>query len=601
MTINEDYDITKSSEIWLEAYSIGDHPDLRSFENFSGNFLKEVNNPSIKAENLISSLCNYTFSGLAVSSLTKVKHKGDEGDDEDIVPFLTIIHHPFKDSPSPTFRKGDSLFGVIVDETNPKKEIQTIEFNDLRTTFSDWKKVKQTVTAEEHGKENPTAAKDSEGDGQTDEDKEKLDDKGISTPAFFDFFDENFVNGNPNDDPYQPLNNATQIPPTKLEENADDDQAGTDDRFFPEPKYYPRKVIPLTPAMIKIILDKRETNFDGIINGIREYTWYKMKSTRKKESRKAYLVAIYRSLQAFWTHGQPGKKNPSIIDNFIRSDNKKLATIIEDDWATEKALNITESLAISLGITKKKSKDDTSTIDGLHQTEHTAQILDKSIKLCTAVQDITAKIMNQGAAKEQTTATFEESWAYKAVLLASSMEKTEPATKILDSLEEVRKYPEKNARDTIAQILNLKLKANFRIDKAMAANIRSFQIFQFDTELLANMTIFHCYPRSAFELRDIMSGEELDTRIKAKAISSNSTVKSFFEQKLGIADTAVGFIDQMFNFWKFNCFMFGDEAWVTTQIQKLYETTRDMRNEIKSLQKMDKEYIARIASKINND
>jgi hypothetical protein len=324
-----------------------------------------------------------------------------------------------------------------------------------------------------------------------------------------------------------------------------------------------------------------------------------MKSIRKKESRKTYLVAIYRSLQALWAHGQSGKKNPSIIDNFIRTDKKKLATIIEDDWATEKAFTITESLAISLGITKKKSRDDSS-YDEFNRTEQTVQVLDKTFKLCTAVQDMTAKIMNQGAAKESTTATFEESWAYKAVLLASSKSKTEPASKISDSLEEVRKHPEKTARDTIAQILNLKLKANFRIDKAMAANIRSFQIFQFDSELLANMTIFHCFPRSAFELRDIMTGEELDTRIKAKAISS-STVKSFFEQKLGIADTAIEFVDQMFNFWKFNCFMFGDNAWITGQIHKLYETIRDLRNEIKSLQKVDNEYIARIASKINND
>jgi hypothetical protein len=295
-----------------------------------------------------------------------------------------------------------------------------------------------------------------------------------------------------------------------------------------------------------------------------------MKSIRKKESRRTYLITIYRSLQAFWTHGQPGKKNPSIIDNFIRTDKKKLAKIIEEEWATKKACTITESLATSLGITKKKSKDD-SFFDDFNHNEQTVQVLDKTVKLCTAVQDMTAKLMNQGAAKEPTTAAFEESWAYKAVLLASSELKLESATKILDSLEEVRKYPEKTARDTIAQILNLKLRANFRIDKAMAANIRSFQIFQFDSELLANMTIFHCYPRSAFELRDIMSGEELDTRIKAKAISS-STVKSFFEQKLGIADSAIEFVDQMFNFWKFNCFMFGDRAWITIQIQKLYET-----------------------------
>jgi hypothetical protein len=204
--------------------------------------------------------------------------------------------------------------------------------------------------------------------------------------------------------------------------------------------------------------------------------------------------------------------------------------------------------------------------------------------------------VNQGAITETSAV---ESWAYKAVLLASSKSKTEPADKISDDLDEVRRHPEKTARDTIAQILNLRLKANFRIDKAMAANIRSFQIFQFDPELLANMTIFHCYPRSAFELRDIMTGEELDTRIKAKAISSN-TVKSFFEQKLGIADSAIEFVNQIFNFWKFNCFMFGNDAWITIQVERLHDTIQDMRNEIKSLHRADTDYITRIASKIDN-
>jgi hypothetical protein len=600
MTINTNYEATKTSEVWIEAYTMGNHPDLRSFENFSGNFLKEVNNPSIKVESLISTLCTHPFSGIAVSSFMTIKHKGDDGDDVETIPVLTVIHHPFKDSPSPAFRKSDSLFGIIIDEANPKSEIQTIEFDDPRTTFLDWKKAKSTLTTEPEQQDAETSNTEKNTD---EENKETENTDGIFTPTFLDFFDESFIEGNPKDDPYQPLNNATQIPPAILGEGESEPNQtkskGGDG--FPDPIYYPRKIIALTPAMIKTILDKRESNFDGIIDGIREYTWHKMKSIKKKESRKAYLVAIYRSLQAFWAHGQPERKNLSAIEKFIRSDTKKLAAITDDDWATEKAFNITEALATALGINKKNlSKDDNSTLDENFQAGQTVQILDKTVKLCTAVQDMTAKLMNQGATKESSTATFEESWAYKAVQLASSKSKTEPADKISVDLEEVRRHPEKTARDTIAQILNLRLKANFRIDKAMAANIRSFQIFQLDADMLANMTIFHCFPRPSFELRDIMTGEELDTRIKAKAISS-STVKSFFEQKLGIADTAVDFVDQMFNFWKFNRFMFGDGAWVTNQVQRLYETIRDMRNEIKSLQKVDDEYIARIASKINND
>jgi hypothetical protein len=250
-----------------------------------------------------------------------------------------------------------------------------------------------------------------------------------------------------------------------------------------------------------------------------------------------------------------------------------------------------------LGITKKPTKDDSSSLGENYRNDQTGAVIDKTVKLCSAVQDLTAKLVNQGAITETSAV---ESWAYKAVLPASSKSKTEPADKISDDLDEVRRHPEKTARDTIAQILNLRLKANFRIDKAMAANIRSFQIFQFDPELLANMTIFHCYPRSAFELRDIMTGEELDTRIKAKAISSN-TVKSFFEQKLGIADSAIEFVNQIFNFWKFNCFMFGNDAWITIQVERLHDTIQDMRNEIKSLHRADTDYIARIALKIDND
>jgi hypothetical protein len=167
MTINKNYDATKTSEIWLEAYNMGNHPDLRSFENFSGNFLKEVNNPSIKTENLISNLCTHPFSGIAVSSFMKIKHKGDEGDEEEVIPALTLIHHPFKDSPSPNFRKHDSLFGIIIHESNPKREIQTIEFKDPRAAFIDWKKFKATLTplvpmTERHlppNQTNPTAVK----------------------------------------------------------------------------------------------------------------------------------------------------------------------------------------------------------------------------------------------------------------------------------------------------------------------------------------------------------------------------------------------------------------------------------------------------------
>jgi hypothetical protein len=173
MTINNNYDPTKTSEVWLEAYNMGNHPDLRSFENFSGNFLKEVNKPSIKAKNLISNLCTHPFSGVAVSSLMTIKHKGDAGDGVETVPVLTLIHHPFKDSPSPNFRKSDSLFGIIVDESNPKKEIKIIEFEDPHLTFSDWTKVKSSLST---GQEQSTADKDDTDQGNKTEEG-KLNDR----------------------------------------------------------------------------------------------------------------------------------------------------------------------------------------------------------------------------------------------------------------------------------------------------------------------------------------------------------------------------------------------------------------------------------------
>jgi hypothetical protein len=55
------------------------------------------------------------------------------------------------------------------------------------------------------------------------------------------------------------------------------------------------------PAIIKIVFEQREYNFDGIINGIREYAWVKLKSFNKEESRKKFLFLIYRTIQAFWT------------------------------------------------------------------------------------------------------------------------------------------------------------------------------------------------------------------------------------------------------------------------------------------------------------
>jgi hypothetical protein len=71
--------------------------------------------------------------------------------------------------------------------------------------------------------------------------------------------------------------------------------------IFPEPFYHPCKVIPLLPAIIKIVFEQCKYNFDRIINGIREYAWVKLKLFNKEESCKKFLFLICCTIQAFWT------------------------------------------------------------------------------------------------------------------------------------------------------------------------------------------------------------------------------------------------------------------------------------------------------------
>jgi hypothetical protein len=123
------------------------------------------------------------------------------------------------------------------------------------------------------------------------------------------------------------------------------------------------------------------------------------------------------------------------------------------------------------------------------------------------------------------------------VKLASATTKTKSAEEVSIGLQEVQKEGEKNARDNIAHILNLQRKANFRIDKSMATHIRTYQVFRLDPELTGNISIFHCFPRQTQDLQDIISGEELETRVRTKAINGN-VVKKYYEQKLGIAGDA---------------------------------------------------------------
>jgi hypothetical protein len=130
----------------------------------------------------------------------------------------------------------------------------------------------------------------------------------IPRPAFHDFFDETFLGTIKNAEGYKHLNNATEIA-AALDL---DEENRKKDSSIPIPLYRPRKIIPLTPAMVKKILEQGDANnFNAIIDGIREYAWHKIKSFRKRETVMDYLRYIYYTLQAFWAHGncpQPGEE-----------------------------------------------------------------------------------------------------------------------------------------------------------------------------------------------------------------------------------------------------------------------------------------------------
>jgi hypothetical protein len=116
------------------------------------------------------------------------------------IPFLMVILHPFKESHSITLGKKEVLFGVLADDNNPKKEVKTLKFVFPITLFTPWMEELATTKV----------------DPQTELDKKKDPNKtkkttttnqGMQTPSFLNFFDKNFIKGNPQDEPYQPRSN----------------------------------------------------------------------------------------------------------------------------------------------------------------------------------------------------------------------------------------------------------------------------------------------------------------------------------------------------------------------------------------------------------
>jgi hypothetical protein len=230
-----------------------------------------------------------------------------------------------------TFTKKETLFGIILNMSKPKLGVKTIEFIDPLEIF------KPGPEKTQENNETPSSAPTN--------DPTAPDHSGwIRTPTFEDYFGADSIEFT-SQNIYQPLNNATEIASAQeLSEKPDDREHGT-----PPPYYRPRKIIALTPAMVEIVLENRTDNFDGIINGIREYAWQKVRTFKKKESCKSYLDHIYYTLQAFWAHGQSLNNLDVTPSNFLHCDITNLAKISKSEWAIEKTKSITDSLAVADG------------------------------------------------------------------------------------------------------------------------------------------------------------------------------------------------------------------------------------------------------------
>jgi hypothetical protein len=170
---------------------------------------------------------------------------------------------------------------VVIRNKHPKEPIHTVEFTDPITLFT---RLETTSTK---------TCDETKPDQNGKETKKKPN--GIPTPSFMDFFGDEFLSENRMDEAYQPLNNATEIQPSDINAigstNNTKGQDGPEDSL-PESIYWPRKIIPLTPTMIRIILEESEQKFDGIIDSIRKYAWFKVNEFKKKESRGHVAICL---------------------------------------------------------------------------------------------------------------------------------------------------------------------------------------------------------------------------------------------------------------------------------------------------------------------
>jgi hypothetical protein len=57
----------------------------------------------------------------------------------------------------------------------------------------------------------------------------------------------------------------------------------------------------------------------------------------------------------------------------------------------------------------------------------------------------------------------------------------------------------------------------------------------------------------------------------------------------------------MKNFWIYNCFMFGDNSWLSNTVKEIYEVVKGKEEEIIETSEMHHDYLILLAGKINND
>jgi hypothetical protein len=97
-----------------------------------------------------------------------------------------------------------------------------------------------------------------------------------------------------------------------------------------------------------------------------------------------------------------------------------------------------------------------------------------------------------------------------------------------------------------------------------------------------------------------MSGEELEKKMKLKIVTAKS-VSGLFESKLMIAESAEKLKKQAYNFWQYNCFMFGDNSYITKKLEELSDVIETLDDEIDSLAENNENYILLLAGIINNE